>query len=243
MLTRHVNTVKGIGFFAMIQTKGLVRIASVVFCVAPLMTAPARSSTTVCTPGFGSSVSPGAIITAAFTGPIPPCPASPVSANIDTGAAAANAGVVFATDYILGPGTNNFMRTSPTSVAVAASASSSELISLTFTQPLQNPYLFFSFIDPNTSFTFNQPYTLAQAFNASSTGSTVTSSGMNTQNDGFVVQLLGTHSSLGFNYNNSASFANSVALTVGTPVPGPLPLIGAGMAFGFSRKLRARLRA
>jgi hypothetical protein len=227
----------------MTHIKGLAQAASIVLLISPLMISPARSITTVCTPGFGSSVSPGAIITAALTGPIPPCPTSPVSVNIDTGAAAANAGVVFPADIILGPGTNDFVRTSPTSVAVAASAASSELISLTFTQPLKDPYLFLSFLDPNTSFTFNQPYTLAQAFNATSTGSTVTSSGTNTQNDGFVVQMLGIYSSTGFTYNNSASFANSVALTVGIPVPGPLPLIGAGMAFGFSRKLRARLRA
>lgn len=222
----------------------LARIATIGVCVAPLMTAPAQAATSVCTPAFGSSVSPGATISAVLSGPIPPCPSSPVSANIVTGAAAANAGVVFPADIILGPGTNDFVRTSPTSVAVAASASSSALISLTFTQTVQDPYLFFSFLDPNTSFTFNQAYTLAQAFNASSSGSTVTAVGAtNIQDDGFVVQLPGTYSSIGFTYNNSASFANSVALTVGTPVPGPLPLMGAGMAFGFSRKLRQRVKS
>ena len=53
--------------------------------------------------------------------------------------------------------------------------------------------------------------------------------------------MLGTCSSINFTYNNSNSGAETVAFTTG--VPGPLPLIGAGMAFGFSRKLRARLRA
>ena len=32
-------------------------------------------------------------------------------------------------------------------------------------------------------------------------------------------------------------------ITQGQPVPGPLPLLGAGMAFSFSRKLRSRIKA
>lgn len=32
-------------------------------------------------------------------------------------------------------------------------------------------------------------------------------------------------------------------LTIGSPVPGPLPLLGAGAAFGFSRKLRKRIKS
>jgi hypothetical protein len=35
----------------------------------------------------------------------------------------------------------------------------------------------------------------------------------------------------------------SIAQLPSTPVPGPLPLFGAASAFGFSRKLRRRLRA
>ena len=40
-----------------------------------------------------------------------------------------------------------------------------------------------------------------------------------------------------------ATAYHSVTFTTGVPVPGPLPWMGAGMAFGFSRKLRARLRS
>lgn len=55
--------------------------------------------------------------------------------------------------------------------------------------------------------------------------------------------MLGTYSSLSFTFNNSTTIYHSVGFTTGTPVPGPLPLMGVGMAFGYSRKLRARLRA
>jgi len=48
------------------------------------------------------------------------------------------------------------------------------------------------------------------------------------------------------NVNNSwdAIGLNAISNTIRQqPVPGPLPLFGAGMAFGFSRKLRKRLKA
>lgn len=125
---------------------------------------------------------------------------------------------------------------------IVAAAQANQPFNVAFSQPVQNPYLFFSYLDQGTSFTFAQPFTLAQAFNASASGSTVTAGGAtDNQNDGFVVQMQGTYSSIGFNYNNSNAGAETVAFTTG--VPGPLPLMGAGMAFGFSRKLRARLRA
>jgi hypothetical protein len=152
---------------------------------------------------------------------------------------------VFPPDSIIGPGTNDFIRTSQTSVAVG-STTTNQLISLAFTQPVQNPYLFFSFIDQVESFVFSQPFILAQASNATVSGSTVIASGTNSQNDGFVVQMLGTYSSFNFIYNNPTTAYHSVAFTTGVSVPGPLPLMGVGIAFGFSgklRKLRARLRA
>jgi hypothetical protein len=160
---------------------------------------------------------------------------------LNTGAAHGNSGFVFASDIIIGPGTNNFIRTFPSSVGIG-SIKPDQLISITYSQPVQNPYLFFSFIDPVESFVFSQSFILAQASNATVSGSTVIASGTNSQNDGFVVQMLGTYSSLDFIYNNPTGAYHSVAFTTGVPVPGPLPLMGAGMAFGFSRKLRARLR-
>ncbi|MFM7642926.1 MAG: hypothetical protein ACKO45_15430 [Cyanobium sp.] len=126
-----------------------------------LAIAPAHAATAVCTVGFGSSVAPGATIAAALSGPTPPCPVSPVTVSLNTGAAAGNSGTVFSSDIINGLGTNNFTRTSPTSVVVG-SASTNQLISLTFSQPLANPYLFFSFTQSQESFVFGQPFTLAQ---------------------------------------------------------------------------------
>ena len=51
-----------------------------------------------------------------------------------------------------------------------------------------------------------------------------------------------------FNVTNNAftSFDNSVIQkdpTSTTPTPGPLPILGAGAAFGFSRRLRSRIKA
>lgn len=82
---------------------------------------------------------------------------------------------------------------------IVAAASSNEPFLVTFSQPVQNPYLFFSYLDQGTSFTFVQPFTLAQAFHASASGSTVTAVGAtDAQNDGFVVQMQGTYSALSF---------------------------------------------
>jgi hypothetical protein len=39
------------------------------------------------------------------------------------------------------------------------------------------------------------------------------------------------------------SLENSFRQGTRSKVPGPLPLLGAGMAFGFSRKLRSRIKA
>ena len=38
------------------------------------------------------------------------------------------------------------------------------------------------------------------------------------------------------------TWATATVLSASTPVPGPLPLFGAGAAFGFSRKLRKRIQ-
>ncbi len=43
-------------------------------------------------------------------------------------------------------------------------------------------------------------------------------------------------------YANSATYAQATLYTAPTAAPGPLPLLGAGAAFGFSRKLRKRIQ-
>jgi|GEM_PF-1526825 len=132
-------------------------------------------------------------------------------------------------------------------------ASTTENLTLTFKEAgvltqVTNPYLFFTYLDTGTSFTFTQPFTLAQANNATASGSTVsaTSGAANSQNDGFVVQMLGTYSTINFAYVNTTASVQSVAFTAGAnkvEAPGPLPLLGAGVAMGFSRRLRRRISA
>jgi hypothetical protein len=103
----------------------------------------------------------------------------------------------------------------------------------------------FSCLDPNTSFTSSQPFALAQANNANVAGQAVSENGANNyQDDGFVIGMPGAYSTLTSSYNNNATSANSVAFTAGgTPVPGSLPLLGAGVIFPFSRRLRRRIQA
>jgi hypothetical protein len=47
------------------------------------------------------------------------------------------------------------------------------------------------------------------------------------------------------NYNSSSTSANTLLFTAASPasVPGPLPLFGAGAAFGWSRRLRRRIKS
>ncbi len=189
----------------------------------------------------------GAPISATLSGAVPPCPITNTTVNLSsTGSAAGNSGVVFQADILLGPGTNNFNRTAVSSVGIGANANTIESFTLTFSQPVTNPYLFFNVIDTGETFTFTQPFSLAQASNASVSGQSVNTTGSNSQNDGFVVNVLGTYSTIDFTYNNPTGIYRSAAFSAGAifypEVPGPLSLMGVGMAFGFSRKLRRRIQ-
>lgn len=126
--------------------------------------------------------------------------------------------------------------------------------SVSFSQAVSNPYLFVTYFDAGTSFAFSQPFTLAQANKASLSGSTVTSTALvsdtDTVNDGFVVQMLGSYLTINFTHTNTSGTYQTVAFTTGisqvpnTPgAPVPLPLVGAGFAYGFSSRLRRRNRA
>jgi hypothetical protein len=243
-LTQSINQAftpankSSLNFFGLVAVSGM---ASSMFLV------PARAQTAVCTPAFTAYVAQDSVISAVQTGSSPPCSASPATLSINVGSGVGeNAGVVFLYDIIDGFATNNFTRTSVSSVGIGSPANTSTLFFLNFSQPIQDPYLFFTYLDPNTSFTFSQPFALAQANNANVAGQTVTENGAtNSQNSGFVIGMLGAYSTLSFSYNNNnATFATSVAFTAGgTPVPGPLPLLGAGGMFAFSRKLRRRIQA
>lgn len=216
------------------------------FALAVVAPAPSRALTTVCTAAWTSSVPAGGTASGALSGAAtPPCPSPSVTASVTVGTGA-NAGNRNTSDAIGGSATSNFARTSNESMDIGVVGTNGNYSrTLTFSQAVTNPYLFFTFTDLGTSFTFTQAFTLAQANNATRSGSTVTATGgTNSANDGFVVQMLGTYSTINFTYNNTSGFDQSVAFTAGAnQVPGPLPLMGAGVAFGFSRRLRRRIKA
>lgn len=126
-------------------------------------------------------------------------------------------------------------------------ANTNENLTVTFSQTVYNPYLYFGFTDNGTIFTFNQAFDLIDSNNATKAGNTVQIANANNTNaDGFVVQVAGAYgpgSNLVFGYNNTTNADQSVTFTTGVfNVPGPLPLLGAAAAFGASRRLRRRLR-
>lgn len=217
-------------------------------CIA-LQAAPAQALNTVCTAAWsGSNVTPGqATPTTPIVGSGYNCPSSTVNTTVTVGTGA-NAGVVN-TNYNWGTGTgsSNFPTTSNTSMDIGVPANSNENLTVTFSQTVYNPYLYFGYTDPNTSFTFTGAFSLLQANNASRVGNSVQIGGSaaNSANDGFVVQAFGAFgpgSDLTFNYNNATGSVQSVTFTTGVyNVPGPLPLLGAAAAFGASRRLRRRI--
>ena len=196
----------------------------------------------VCTPAWSSAPVLGAV-SAPFSGATPPCPNS-ATASVQVGTGA-NAGTVNAGDSIVGPGTDALGRTSVTSVDLGIKASITETLTVTFSQTLPNPYLFFTYLDAGDSIDFGvTPFALIDANNAQRSGTTVTFAGStNLQSDGFIAQLLGDFSTFSFVYGNPNAGVESVAFTTGVQVPGPLPLMGAGLALGFTRRLRRRFRA
>ena len=68
----------------------------------------------------------------------------------------------------------------------------------------------------------------------------------NTSTDGpkpFASSVSATSVLISWDQNSSTRTAFSSILSVGTEVPGPLPLLGAASAFGFSRRMRQRIKA
>lgn len=208
---------------------------------------PARALTTVCTADWQApSVSAGQTKTATILAGSTGCPSS-VTASITVGSGA-NAGTVNGGDAITGQLTSGLSSTSTSSVdlGVQATNPTNEPLTLTFSQSVSNPYLFFAYLDANTSFTFTDAFELVSSNNALASGNTISGTGgTNSKNDGFVVRMLGAFTTINFAYNNTSGSVQSVAFTTGVaaPSPGPLPLLGAGVAFSLSRGLRRRIRS
>lgn len=236
-------------FFA--STFAAAVASAMVLALAP---SQAQAVTTVCTPIFTPpNVAPGSAISADL-GTASPCPPPTVTVSLNTvgnGLAMDQVGTVFSTDWITGLGTNDFMRTSPTAVGIGAlaetmSGPTTQSFTLTYSKPVVNPYLFFAWIDGFSEYKFNNPVSLLQAYKATLSGNTVTSSGDNNQDSGFVVQLTGMSSSFTFDIVNQSSDNTVAVFTTGPaglvpPVPGPLPVVGLGIAYSMSRNLRRRI--
>jgi len=216
----------------------------------------AHAATTVCTPVFmPPDVAPGSPISANL-GSTTPCPASSVNVSLSTvgsGLSSQQLGNVFTTyDWLLGLGTNNFTRTSISSVGIGAlgdggSGPVTQSFSVAYSQPVVNPYFFFSWIDNYSEYKFSGPINLLQSNGASSLGNNVTSTGSNDQDSGFVVQIIGTSNTFSFDIVNYSSdntvsiFTTGAADFAPSQVPGPLPLAGVGLAYSMSRRLRRRI--
>jgi hypothetical protein len=224
---------------------------------------PSQALTTVCTANWTASQTQSA--SGALAGASPPCPTSTTTATITPllegdktpgSVEAFNWGNIFATNY---PTTTN------TGIAIGAS-NPGVTRTLTFSQAVTNPYIYASYLDgvseqSKSVFLFSQPFNLVQANNARIDPSdpnkvvaivdTLPNGAHNRGSDGFVVQMLGTFTSInfeyrGFNIPGQPQFTDTVLFTAGIgpepePTPGPLPLMGAMAAFSYSRKLRRRL--
>jgi len=164
-----------------------------------------------------------------------------------------NWGNIFATNY---PTTTN------NGISIGAS-DPGVTRTLTFSGAVTNPYIYASFLDGSSEqsksvFLFSQPFSLVQANNARIDPGNpnkvvaIAGSAQNRGQDGFVVQMQGTFTSINFEYQgfniptDQPQFTDTVLFTAGIgpepePTPGPLPLMGAMAAFSYSRKLRRRL--
>jgi hypothetical protein len=137
-------------------------------------------------------------------------------------------------------GTNLFPPTSDSGIAIGSPASSATDLSLTFDQPVRDPYFYVSYFNAGESLTFAEPFAVLQQNGVTQTGLTLAGSGPDYDRlSGFVARFLGSYSTIHFKYTNTNPQAFSFAITTGvTPVPGPLPIHGVGAALSQARRLR-----
>lgn len=240
---------------------GFLFVSLMGFLSAMVIPAPSRALTTVCTADWAASQTQSA--SGALAGASPPCPASPITATITPllrgdkapgSVEAFNWGNIYATSY---PATTN------TGISIGAS-DPGVTRTLTFSQALTNPFIYASYLDGSSEqsksvFLFSQPFILVQASNAQLDPSdpnkvvAIAGAAHNRESDGFVVQMQGTFTSISFEYQGfniptdpNPQYTDTVLFTAGIapvsePVPGPLPVMGALAAFGYSRRLRRRI--
>ena len=147
--------------------------------------------------------------------------------NLST-TAANNAGAVFNWDWSTMPFAAGYSLTATnnTGIAIGVGANSTATQTVTFSSSINSPYLFFNFIDPNTSFDFGSyDWTFIAGNEATRSGSSVISTGLNEPDAGFLVLInesFDPGTPLRFDYTLSgASPSSSAGFTVATPVPEP----------------------
>ena len=154
-----------------------------------------------------------------------------------TTAAIGNAGAVFNWDWSALPFANGLTlnNTTNSGIAIAVGGNSTATQTLTFSSAISSPYLWFNYIDQNTSFSFGSyDWTLLSANGAARSGNSVnvTASASNLADSGFLVRInqdFGPSSSLTFNYI-STSLASTSGFTVATvPEPSALSLLAVGL--------------
>ena len=154
-----------------------------------------------------------------------------------TTAAIGNAGAVFNWDWSALPFANGLTlnNTTNSGIAIAVGGNSTATQTLTFSSAISSPYLWFNYIDQNTSFSFGSyDWTLLSANGAARSGNSVnvTASASNLADSGFLVRInqdFGPSSSLTFNYI-STSLASTSGFTVATvPEPSAFSLLAVGL--------------
>jgi hypothetical protein len=170
-----------------------------------------------------------------------------------------NAGAVFAFDWSV----RSFVTSIPASERILPSINEGVVlgspnnvnsdISFSFNERISNVLLYGSFGIRGTALDFGAlEWTLVSATNFVRNGSRLeaTDSANNTANDGFVVSLGnnffgGGSGDLAFQFLNASqrSAPETYLITFGatTEAPGPIPVLGAAAAFGWSRRLRKRI--
>ena len=154
-----------------------------------------------------------------------------------TTAAIGNGGAVFNWDWSALPFASGFTLNTTTNsgIAIAVSGNSTATQTLTFSSAISSPYLWFNYIDQNTSFSFGSyDWTLLSANGAARSGNSVnvTASASNLADSGFLVRInqnFGPSTSLTFNYI-STSLASTSGFTIATvPEPSGLSLLAVGL--------------
>jgi hypothetical protein len=213
------------------------------FAITLTNTSSAQAATTVCTAAWTlPDGTPGGTKSAVIQGSDPACPATPITATVTVGTGL-NAGQIGASGATWNTdlGTNLFTPTSDSGIAIGSPASTATDLSLTFDQPVRDPYFYASYFNAGESLTFAEPFAVLQQNGMTQTGLTLAGSGPDSdRNSGFVARFLGSYSTINFKYTNSNTQAVSFAITTGvTPAaPGPLPILGVGAALGQARRLR-----